>query len=478
MVTTKPNTIMKTSIVIKIAIAACIAAPIYATAQDDNVTQAICTLKGMETGGDKAGAISTLVNAATRDTNAIAMNALGIAYMKGIGVEADSTQATTWLERAGEAGYRDAYHNLGMMYKDGQCGLRQDFTKAASHFAAGARAGSVMCYYDMGYMLYKGLGCQQDYNKAADLFAKGVDLDHSPCLYMLGLCYRNGYGVDRDTARASFLLERAADLSYGAAIEELLREQPENSWNSLDAHMEQAVEVPASMPSIEPMVADMASIPGEYQGSLVTYDWSGRHVINERPLSVSMALAGGAIKGKWCDGVDTVSFTATADADGRLIFEEGAMRRHERYTEERPVLYRFKSADIVSIGGSLTGSLRLYSVTQREPERPMYISLAKVGAQGNDAAADSTKTSLKAYPNPFSGNVTLSFDLTEAVTSARICLYNQAGVNVLTATTGALAAGHHSFTITPNVPDGMYVAHVTAGSRQFRAIIIKKRGTL
>ena len=476
--TSKPNLMMKASIAITAAFAACMAAAIPATAKTDDVTQAICVLKGMETEGDKAGAISTLVSAATRDANAMAMNALGIAYMKGIGVDADSTQATLWFERAGEAGYHDAYHNLGMMYKDGQCGLRQDFAKAARYFDAGARAGSVMCYYDMGYMLYKGLGCHQDYAKAADLFAKGVDLDHSPCLYMLGLCYRNGYGVERDSARASFLLGRAAELSYGAAIEEQLRELPENSWNSLAAHMEQAVQVPASMPAIEPMVADIASIPGEYHGSLVTYDWSGKYIINERPLSVSMVMASGVVNGKWCDGVDTVSFSATVAADGRLVFKDGAMRRHERYTEEHPVLYRFKSADLVSMGGSLTGSLRLYSVTQREPERPMYISLAKVVAQDRDAAVDSIGTSLKAYPNPFSGDVTLSFDLTEDVASARICLYSQAGVNVLNATTGALAAGRHSFTITPNVPDGMYVTHVTAGNRQFRAIIIKKRGAL
>ena len=479
MVTTfKPNSMMKASIAITAALATCMAAAIPAAAQTDDVTQAVCVLKGMETDGDKARAISTLVSAATRDTSAMAMNALGIAYMKGIGVDADSTQATLWLERAGEAGYHDAYHNLGMMYKDGQCGLRQDFAKAARYFDAGARAGSVMCYYDMGYMLYKGLGCRQDYAKAADLFAKGVDLDHSPCLYMLGLCYRNGYGVERDTARASFLLGRAAELSYGAAIEEQLRELPENSWNSLTAHMEQAMQAPASMPAIEPMVADIASIPGEYQGSLVTYDWSGKYIINERPLSISMTMADGVISGKWCDGIDTVSFAATVGTDGKLIFKEGAMRRHERYTEEHPVLYRFKSADITSMGGSLTGSLRLYSVTQREPERPMYISLAKVGTQGRQAAADSTETRLKAYPNPFSGDVTLSFDLTEDVASARICLYSQTGVNVLNATTGALAAGRHSFTITPNVPDGMYVAHVTAGNRQFRAIIIKKRGAL
>ena len=478
MVTThKPDSIMKTNIAIKMMLAACMTAAIPVGAQTDNVTKAICVLKGMEVGGDKTEAISTLI-AAARDTNAIAMNALGIAYMKGIGVDADSTQATLWLERAGEAGYHDAYHNLGMMYKDGQCGIRQDFAKAARYFNVGAMANSVMCYYDMGYMLYKGLGCRQDYAKAAGLFAKGVDLDHSPCLYMLGLCYRNGYGVERDTARASFLLGRAAELSYGAAIEEQLRELPENSWNSLTAHMEQAMQAPASMPAIEPMVADIASIPGEYQGSLVTYDWSGKYIINERPLSISMTMADGVVSGKWCDGIDTVSFAATVGTDGKLIFKEGAMRRHERYTEEHPVLYRFKSADITSMGGSLTGSLRLYSVTQREPERPMYISLAKVGTQGRQAAADSTETRLKAYPNPFSGDVTLSFDLTEDVASARICLYSQAGVNVLNATTGALAAGHHSFTITPNVHDGMYVAHVTAGSSRFRAIIIKRRGAL
>jgi len=254
----------------------------YAAETIEDIRLAANILKGIDDSKDKTWAIGVIRNAAENDSNAYAMNVLGIACLHGIEMDENRESAIKWLEKAGQKGYKNAYHNLGMMFKDG---VPQDFEKACYYFKLGVEAGAYMCYYDLGYMFYKGLGCEQDYTRAAELFGLGVNKDHSPCLYMLGLCYRNGYGVDQDLAKAQFFLNRAAGLSYSRAIEEMKREQPENNWTPLDLDVD-GVEIPASMPDIEPFITDCDGIEGNYRGVLVTYDWSGENVIDEKPLSI------------------------------------------------------------------------------------------------------------------------------------------------------------------------------------------------
>ena len=444
-------------------------------AADDKVIKAVEVLKGMDGAGNKAEAVNILRIAAEQDSNIYAMNALGIVYMNGIGTERDTTAATMWLERAGEHGSTIALHNLGMMYKYSRGGVRQDFTRSYGYFSKAVDAGSVMALYDKGYMLYKGLGCAQDYKQAIDLFRRGADKDHAPCLYMLGLCYRNGYGVERDEERAMFYLDRAAMFNYRDAVEELKRVNPENSINDMVVIVEQSMEVPETMPGIAPAAVDTSSLAGNYQGVLVVYDWSGQNVIDRRPLSVNMKVNGGWLHGYWCEGKDTVAFRASVSENGRIEFLSGMTRQTDRYMTKDSVLYRFESADVNVGENSVTGSIRLYSVSEQEPQRPMSICLQKDYSDGdiaNEIAKDDTR--LYAWPNPFSGNVTLGFDLSESVESGSITLYSQSGMPVFAATLGALQPGKHSFTVAPSIPEGVYVLHVTAGTCHYRTVVVKK----
>lgn len=228
------------------------------------------------------------------------------------------------------------------------------------------------------------------------------------------------------------------------------------------------------MPPVGPASVNPAALPGRYAGMLVTYDWSGRHIISERPLTVDMTAHGDTLGGKWCHGGDTVRFEAVASPGGRLRFTRGAVRQRERYTDEGKVLYRFKYADLAVSGGCLAGPLRLYSVTYQEPERPMYVCMRKVSTA---MSADSTGASrLAAYPNPFSGQVTVEIDLPEAVAGATVAMFSQSGMNVYSAKLGSLQAGKQTFTVAPPVPDGVYVLTVTAGGERWQTIVIKRRG--
>ena len=103
---------------------------------------------------------------------------------------------------------------------------------------------------------------------------------------------------------------------------------------------------------------------------------------------------------------------------------------------------RFKHADLAVSGGCLAGALRLYSVTYQEPERPMYVCMRK---EADATPADSVGASrLTAYPNPFSGQMTVEIDLPEPVADATVGLFSQAGMNVYSAKLGSLPAGRRS----------------------------------
>lgn len=444
----------------------------------DSIRYAVRVIKGLETlDKDKESAVRILQQAAYKDSNAYAMNCLGVVYMKGISVKQDSSEAIKCFEAAGDLGYSMSYHNLGMMYKYAKGGVRQDFTKAFKYFQKGADAGNIMACYDMGYMLFKGLGCKQNYQKAVELFDIGVAKDHTPCLYMLGICYRNGYGVVQDTARASYLLNRAAMLNYGPAMEELNRDMPENSWNELGVTVGDALEIPAAMPQITPMEVDANSLSGSYYGCLVVYDWSGNHIIKEKPLMVELNVKNKKINGTWCEGKDTVAFQAKLSDNGKLLFNKGAIKTSARYSKSGSELFRFKNADVCLENNSLLGSIRFYSVSHKEPERPMYICLHKKNTNVADSLGNGN-VKLRAYPNPFSGQITIGFDLPENVSSARVGLYSQTGMNLYLAELGMLETGKHSFNLQPQVPDGLYVIRVTAGKYSYQTIVIKKTGII
>lgn len=433
--------------------------------------KAVKILKGLSA-GDKSEAVNVLKAAAANDSDAVAMNALGIAYMYGIGVDTDSASAARYLQQAADRRLVDAFHNLGMMYKDGHAGVSQDFRKACHYFKQGADLHYVMCVYDLGFMRYKGLGCRQDYADAVRLFREGADADHSPCLYMLGLCYRNGYGVEQDTVRARYYLDRSAQLGYRAAIDELQQVYPENSLRERC----DSLKAPSRMPSVNTSVNDMGQLAGDYRGTLVLYDWSGQYVIGEKPVRMTLASDGKTASGALYVNADTVQFQAGISADGELRFTDGRVSLNERYTDGR-MNYRMDYARLDVWPGSIKGRLGLYSLSLKEPERPMYIELERDGAASGKSLGEEERYSrITASPNPFSQDLTARFELSEAVHNAEARLFNKAGVLVWRMPIGGMSAGEHRVKLSPRVKDGEYVLNIKAGNHLLRTIIVKKGG--
>lgn len=442
----------------------------YAEPTEDEVTEAVDIIKGKSMYQTKEWAVSVLRNVGEPSLRPKAMNTLAMAYLNGIGVAQDSTQAVKCFEAAAEGGYTNAWHNLGMMSKNAAYG-RQDFVRAVECFEKGAAAGSLMCSYDAGYMYYKGLGCRQDYARAVEYFSRGLATGNPSCLYMLGLCYRNGFGVDMDEAKAEEYLRKASLANYRFAIEETLREGAEVQPSVRIG--EGAETVPESMPEVEAFLDCAADISGRYSGCLVTYDWSGGSVVREQRLDVVFGKHPGGYCGTWVMDTDTIAFYAGIAPDGRLVFDNTRALMDDRYTEGHKVEYLFDNAELALLGGTLTGGLRLYSLSQKEPQRPMYLSLSRRSAD-SDTPADGL-CYMAAYPVAGTNRIELRFTLPHEVHGVSVTLASQNGMYAKSYTLGALSSGEHRFTITPNLTDGLYIVSMTADGLHGRTAIMLRR---
>lgn len=441
----------------------------------DEWRQAVYVLKGMDTSRTKEWAVEFLESTLAEEKDAFVLNVLSVAYLHGLGTEPDTLKAISYMEQSGENGYAPAYHNLGAYYKLAPRD-RQDFKKAYEAFCKGAEAGFPSCQYDKGFMLYKGLGCEQNYAAAVEEFQKAADDEHRSALFMLGLCYRNGYGVDVDEERAKILFERGAKLGSKDAMEELLNSKPENDPDRKSKFISRDMAVPDNMPEIEPYVPDNKNnLAGHYNGMLVTYDWSGEYVISERKISLDMAVNEDKATGLWLMDNDTIPFTARVSKNGELVFDSVEVSMYDRYSRTYSARYCFDKVDISYISDMISGRLRLYSLDEQEPERPMYVCLQKSGAFDGDDMAKDDNSRIYSYPNPFVSQVTLHFELDNDVKSAKICVYSRTGILRQSYSLGALSAGACSYTIMPDLSEDVYVVHVVADGHVYETVIFRKK---
>lgn len=442
-------------------------------ATQDDIMHAVGVLKGIYGDYSKEKAISILQSMADKDTTAYAMNVLGLAYMEGLGIDSDAEKAKYWLVKAAESGFADAYHNLGVMYKLGKCGEKQDFHAAYDAFLKGVDAGSDACRYGAGFMLYKGLGCKQDYEKAKELFETASVNGNVYATYMLGLCYRNGYGTPRDEEKGMELLEKSATLGYSAAIEELMRATPENSLTDIKVSDSIFANIPASMPNIHADINDTTLLRGQYNGFIVMYDWSGQHVIGERPVTMNIGRNENDVFGYLVLGTDSVPFKADVSSDGSLIFKKSYASLDERYTFGKKMKYRLSNANLDIWKDKIHGSLNLYSLSLREPERPMYMELYRGGYVSTDKVNAYGRITIS--PNPFDSQFDAVFELVDnADAVARI--FDKSGVAVWQQELGNLEAGNHRISLSPNIKPDSYVLNISAGKQILRTIIVKKGG--
>ena len=332
-------------------------------------------------------ALRTLSDITAGDSVSYYLFYLGLAYLDGIGVASDVDKAVTLLEKAGQAGYDRAYNVLGNMYKQGGNGVRQDFRKAYRYYCTGAERGHNMCIYYKGLMQYKGLGCRQDYKEAAMTFLTSANDRDANSLYMLGLCSRNGYGLAKDSAAALFCLQRAARMHCPEASEELMRPHEETYMHDVYANAPGYSYIPDSLPDVRPSAVAVDLPAGDYRGFIVTYDWSGKYILDERPFAMTLnGVTGGGLSGTLTVGDESAKFCGTLSG-GRLVFTEGGLTMPDRYVRGGKQYYYFGDMALEACGGKVRGRLSLKSRSRKEPGNPMYFELVG-NASGTSAGTE------------------------------------------------------------------------------------------
>ena len=104
-------------------------------------------------------------------------------------------------------------------------------------------------------------------------------------------------------------------------------------------------------PEQMPTMPHMSSIPenaldGTYQGMLITYDWSGKNVNRETPLTLDIKTNSEGILAEWKEvGLDTITIKAGWEAQG-LVFTDAKQGRRGHYDARGNVLWQFTQAQL------------------------------------------------------------------------------------------------------------------------------------
>jgi TPR repeat protein len=131
-----------------------------------------------------------------------AENNLGLAYLKGQGVEQNYAQGVKWIARAAEHGYAEAETNLGGAYHLG-LGVAQDDVQAAVWYRKAADQGHAHAQNQLGWLYYAGGGVVKNFALAAFWWRKAAVQGNPTAQANLGDLYHLGQGVQRDDEQAA-----------------------------------------------------------------------------------------------------------------------------------------------------------------------------------------------------------------------------------------------------------------------------------
>lgn len=394
---------------------------------------------------------------------------------KGWGTKQDLSKALFWLQQAADENYQTAIKELVLVYKDGRFGAEQNLSLACQYAIRLSALNNPTGHYQYGYLLYKGLGCTQNYEKAMECFEKAALQGHGSSMYMLGLCYRNGYGVpaSRDIARS--WLVKAAEKGVRAAREELEIPMAETEGNAIATRS-----FSAGNPAPEiyrkighQMTADMS---GCYSGTLITYDYSGKYVVGQKPLSIEISITGDEADICWMEEDKEPVTLHGISNDSLLVFNKAVYCRSDHYSRFTPISWEFVSsafaAETENGKSMLHGNLQQYSPETKEMERPMYFVAEKTSAIISHKES-SEALNLCVTPNPFQDVIHVSFVLPQ---SEECCLrlYSANGILVMDKALGTLKEGSHNVELTPEIFPGAYVLRLSCGNTLCVSTIFKE----
>jgi uncharacterized protein len=104
---------------------------------------------------------------------------------------------------------------------------------------------------------------------------------------------------------------------------------------------------PEQMPRV-PHMSDVetSALDGTYEGMLVTYDWSGKIVLKETPLSINISTDKQSVLAEWREeGTDTITVKGLWQDTG-LTFTDAQQGRRGHYDAKGKVVWNFTDAQL------------------------------------------------------------------------------------------------------------------------------------
>lgn len=412
----------------------------------------------------------SLFMARAQSGEAKAMNAVGLQYAKGLGVDSNFNLAVYWLSQAATNGYTKAWVNLGMLYKH----IATDsagFAAAGAYFITAVEHHEPSAYFASGYMYYKGLGCSQSYQTALTLFRTGIQYDRPDCMYFTGLCFKYGYGVAANADSASYYINKAALKGYNQANAELARNTTGSNTalrgiNGKSPTLVRTAELKEAKTAFRkvPETREFFLLDGAYSGVITQYDYSGKKIISQVPLGLAIKTAGNKITGVWqLDKDEPIDIEAIQDGN-KLAFSPSNFLTSTIKAKNRKQRLVFKRAWFTSVQTSdsfyLNGNLELYNTYTREIEKPVTIRLARAGKGGEVIEHQA----ISVYPNPISHSFTVSFTVAKSG-PVKIGIYNAQGQLVYTKIAEITNKGNQVITIDADLKTtGIYILKLSGNT--------------
>ncbi|MBX2931679.1 MAG: SEL1-like repeat protein [Chitinophagaceae bacterium] len=422
----------------------------------------------------------TLFLQRANNSEAKAMNAVGLQYAKGLGVDSNFNMAVYWLTQAATNGYTKAYINLGMLYKQYSTDST-GYAIANNYFTLGVQQQEPSAYFALGYMYYKGLGCTQSYTEALNLFKKGIDSNRADCMYFTGLCYKYGYGVTVSADSAAYYINQAALKGYKQANAELANNNTNNNYAARGTKKIPYIQVQPLKEATTAYTAiaeQKAYIPleGVYTGMLTQYDYSGKKIIVQMPVSIEMKATGNQLKAilHLADN-EAVNVDAVQQGNTLYFSSAGFITSTIKATKKQQKLV-FRKAQFTSTIKAdsiyLQGSLQLYNTYTKETEKPIQIHLAK--QQSSSFNIQHSTSNITVFPNPVNKRFSISFILSKA-TPVKITIYTTQGQLIHTQLTEPLQAGKQVISINKDIKTaGIYILHVNGNGIKESTAFIKE----
>lgn len=166
-----------------------------------------------------------------KQNNIDAIGNLGLARQKGHGVDKDTVIALTLYKKSIAMGNTDLLkQHSDLAGKDGpfdyillaECakegtGTKKDLKKAASHYAAAAKMGSVDGAREAGHLFYS----LKEYSEAFPLLKSAVEKGDTKSLYFYAESLLKGYGTSKDSQNAAVYMLKAAETGNANAAYEV-----------------------------------------------------------------------------------------------------------------------------------------------------------------------------------------------------------------------------------------------------------------